>query len=114
MIMRRSVTVLGLACSVAGMALGAAPSASAGGIGDFLSPAFGTNCANHHGAHAAGTTTHGTGTANGNLAELPVGSPLNQCGGADLPDVGVLQANTKSFIPSTYKNYVSKVRKGIK
>ncbi|MEG8277528.1 hypothetical protein [Streptomyces sp. AHA2] len=58
--------------------------ASAGGILPIGSPAFGTSCANHHtGAHANGATTTGTGAANGNLAGLPLGSPLNQCGGAD-------------------------------
>ncbi|WP_353963737.1 chaplin family protein [Streptomyces sp. NBC_00083] len=60
----------------------------AGGIGDFLSPAFGTSCANQNtGAHANGATTHGAGSASGNLAGIPLGSPLNQCGGADLPQV---------------------------
>jgi hypothetical protein len=34
---------------------------------------------------ADGRTTHGTGTADGNLAGLPLGGALNQCGGADLP-----------------------------
>ncbi|KUH38257.1 hypothetical protein ATE80_13805 [Streptomyces kanasensis] len=64
--------------------------ASAGGIGDVLSPAFGTNCANHDvGAQPAGTTTTaGTGAANGNLLGLPLGSPLNHCGGADLLPTG--------------------------
>ncbi|MGW4220318.1 hypothetical protein ACWEJZ_25315 [Streptomyces bacillaris] len=58
--------------------------ASAGGIGDFLSPSFGTDCANWDArAHAAGETTAGTGTANSNLLGLPLGSPTNQCGGAD-------------------------------
>ncbi|MET9936348.1 MULTISPECIES: hypothetical protein [unclassified Streptomyces] len=67
----------------AGLA-GAAP-ASAGGIGDFLSPAFGVTCANHHtGARADGATAAGTGTAGGNFLGLPLGSALNQCGGADL------------------------------
>ncbi|MGW8064336.1 chaplin family protein [Streptomyces ziwulingensis] len=62
--------------------------ARAGGVGDFLSPASGTSCANHHNAaQADGATTRGTGTATGNLAGLPIGSPLNQCGGADMPDV---------------------------
>ncbi|MCZ0210748.1 chaplin family protein [Streptomyces sp. UMAF16] len=71
-----------------GAMLAPAAPAAAGGIGDFLSPAFGTSCANlHTGAHATGTTSHGTGAANGNLAGLPLGSPLNQCGGADLPDI---------------------------
>lgn len=59
--------------------------ASAGGVGDFLSPAFGTSCANHNvGSSGVGNTTADTGTLNGNLAGLPLGSPLNQCGGADL------------------------------
>ncbi len=60
--------------------------ASAGGIGDFLSPAFGTTCANHHSTpRATDTTSAGTGSADGNFLGLPVGSPFNQCGGADLP-----------------------------
>ncbi|MEG8277527.1 hypothetical protein [Streptomyces sp. AHA2] len=60
--------------------------AAAGGILPIGSPAFGTSCANHHtGAHANGATTSGTGTGTGtgNLAGLPLGSPFNQCGGAD-------------------------------
>lgn len=65
------------------LGLSAGP-ASAGGILPIGSPAFGTLCANRHtGGHANGTTSHGTGTANGNFASLPLGSPLNQCGGAD-------------------------------
>ncbi|MFK0181765.1 chaplin family protein [Streptomyces xanthochromogenes] len=57
-----------------------------GGVGDFLSPAFGTDCANlNTGARAAGSTTRGSGTVGGNLLGLPIGSPLNQCGGADTP-----------------------------
>ncbi|MFF5426406.1 MULTISPECIES: chaplin family protein [unclassified Streptomyces] len=67
-------------------ALAPAAPAAAGGIGDVLSPAFATSCVNlHTAARADGATTHGTGTAAGNLAGLPVGSPLNQCGGADAP-----------------------------
>ncbi|WP_228978361.1 hypothetical protein [Streptomyces sp. DH12] len=58
--------------------------AAAGGVLPIASPAFGTSCTNHHGTRADGTTTHGTGAANGNLAGLPAGSPLNHCGGADL------------------------------
>ncbi|MGI5484806.1 hypothetical protein [Streptomyces lavendofoliae] len=76
--------------ALTGVALGAvlasAAPASAGGIGDVLSPAFGTMCGNlNNGARANGSTTHGTGTAGGNLAGLPIGSALNQCGGADAP-----------------------------
>ncbi|MBM7167576.1 hypothetical protein JQK87_03945 [Streptomyces sp. G44] len=67
-----------------GAAQGASP-AWAGGIGDFLSPAFGNGCTNHHGVSTNGATTHGTGAANGNFAGLPIGGPTNQCGGADLP-----------------------------
>lgn len=70
----------------------------AGGVGDFLSPAFGTSCLNHHtGGHATGQTAHSTGSVDGNLLGLPVASPLNQCGGADahasgaaMPSPGVI------------------------
>ncbi|MEU4794794.1 hypothetical protein [Streptomyces sp. NPDC023327] len=73
------------ATAVAGGFLAAAP-ASAGGIGDFLSPAFGKGCANlDNGAHADGATRSGTGTVGGNSAGPPIGNPTNQCGGADLP-----------------------------
>ncbi|MET9428520.1 chaplin family protein [Streptomyces sp. NPDC003036] len=83
---RRIITPLSITVAAFGFGLATAAPASAGGVGDFLSPAFGTSCANQHtGARANGTTTHGTGAADGNLAGLPVGSPLNQCGGADLP-----------------------------
>ncbi|MFJ7063730.1 hypothetical protein ACIQVA_39870 [Streptomyces microflavus] len=82
----RCTTVLGLVTVTMGAGLVAAAPASAGGIGDFLSPAFGVNCANHNtGTQAAGATTAGTGAANGNLLGLPLGGALNQCGGADLP-----------------------------
>lgn len=62
----------------------AAAPAAAGGLLPIASPAFGTSCANHGGPHASGATTHGTGTANGNLAGLPISDPVNHCGGADL------------------------------
>ncbi|MFI8194282.1 hypothetical protein ACIF8T_37080 [Streptomyces sp. NPDC085946] len=86
MSMRTTATAWGLTAAAAGTVLVTTTPASAGGVGDFLSPAFGTSCANHHtGAHATGATTHGTGAADGNLAGLPLGSALNQCGGADAP-----------------------------
>ncbi|MGZ3097062.1 hypothetical protein [Streptomyces sp. H62] len=75
------------------LGVAAAPPAAAGGVGDFLSPAFGTACGNHGGPHAAGSTSHGTGTVGGNLAGLPIGSPLNQCGGADLALPAVSDVN---------------------
>ncbi len=63
-----------------GGGLAAAAPASAGSIGDFLSPAFATNWTKHHtGARPSGATTQGTGAANGNHAVLPLGSALNQC-----------------------------------
>lgn len=78
--------MLGLTAAAVGAGLATGTPAAAGGIGAFLSPAFGTSCANHHGAHAAGATTAGSGSVTGNLAGLSLGSPLNQCGGADVPD----------------------------
>ncbi|MCD9904751.1 hypothetical protein LUR56_40820 [Streptomyces sp. MT29] len=82
-----------------GAGLTAAAPASAGGVGDFLSPAFGVNCANHHlGTQAAGARTAGTGAANGNLLGLPLGGALNQCGGADLPDANASVANQEADI----------------
>lgn len=85
----KAATTFVLTAGAAAALAAAAVPASAGGIGDVLSPAFGTNCANHNtGPHAAGTTTTGTGAADGNLLGLPLGSPLNQCGGADMPTGG--------------------------
>ncbi|GHH29673.1 hypothetical protein [Streptomyces rubradiris] len=70
---------------LAALAVGLAPvPASAGGILPIASPSFATSCTNHGAPHAGGATAHGTGTANGNLAGLPVGSPFNHCGGAEL------------------------------
>ncbi|GGY64251.1 MULTISPECIES: hypothetical protein [Streptomyces] len=81
-------------------ALGSISPAAAGGVGDFLSPAFDTNCANQRtGADAAGRTTNGTGAANGNLLGLPLGTALNQCGGADTPSITDIQ-NTMNAVQS--------------
>ncbi|MEU6487495.1 hypothetical protein [Streptomyces sp. NPDC046887] len=90
---RRLVALVSTAgCITAGSVLAATP-AAAGGVGDFLSPAFGTNCANHHTQpRADGATTADTGTANGNLLGLPVGTALNQCGGADAPSIMDIQS----------------------
>ncbi|WP_392895738.1 hypothetical protein [Streptomyces sp. LN699] len=82
---KAATTFVLTAGAAAALAAAAAP-ASAGGIGDFLSPAFGINCANlNTGAQAAGHTTRGSGAAGGSLLGLPIGTPLNQCGGADMP-----------------------------
>lgn len=88
MTMRRALTILAITIITAGGGLGAAAPASAGGIGDLLSPAFGTSCANRNtGARLGGIADQATGAAGGNTAGLPIGSPLNQCGGADLISV---------------------------
>lgn len=79
------MTALALTAAVVGAGGANAEPASAGGIGVLLSPAFSTLCANHHtGARTAGSTTNGAGSLSDNLAGLPIGSALNQCGGADL------------------------------
>ncbi|WP_428935238.1 hypothetical protein [Streptomyces sp. ACT015] len=85
---RIALTALTLTIGTAAAGLLSAAPATAGGVGDFLSPAFGTDCANHHTTpRAAGTTTAGTGSADGNLLGLPLGTALNQCGGADAPSI---------------------------
>ncbi|MFF2813470.1 M14 family zinc carboxypeptidase [Streptomyces sp. NPDC058000] len=51
-----------------------------------MSPSFDNSCANHGTAsQSGGRTRHGSGTAGGLLTALPVATPLNQCGGTDLP-----------------------------
>jgi hypothetical protein len=83
---RGALTACTLTAATAAASLLSAVPASAGGVGAFLSPAFGTECSNHNaGALAGNATRSGTGTAGGNLVGLPVGSPINQCGGADVP-----------------------------
>ncbi|GGU67924.1 chaplin family protein [Streptomyces lavendofoliae] len=75
-------------------------SRSAGGIGDFLSPAFGTSCANRDtGTHAEGLTSDGTGTAGGNFLGLPVGSPLNHCGDAAGLEEQIVTADLRALYP---------------
>ncbi|WP_125211639.1 hypothetical protein [Streptomyces griseofuscus] len=80
-----------LSVATVGSGLAMATPASAGGIGDFLSPAFGTSCVNTHSAHAQGETTYGTGAVDGDLAGIPIASPFNQCGGADLDPCAVTE-----------------------
>ncbi|MGI5451187.1 hypothetical protein ACQEVM_36535 [Streptomyces sp. CA-243310] len=71
----RTVTAPGLTAAAIGASIATAAPASAGGIGDFLSPAFGVNRANrNNGAHANGTTTQGAGAIGGNIAGIPIGS----------------------------------------
>ncbi|MEV5342116.1 hypothetical protein AB0K93_27085 [Streptomyces sp. NPDC052676] len=98
MIKRKTMTAW-VAAAVVGVGLGSAGPASAGGIGDFLSPSFGTACANHHtGARADGATTHDTGAANALLAGIPLGGALNHCGGADAPTLQEVAEEKPSWI----------------
>ncbi|MER7984239.1 hypothetical protein ABTY53_01335 [Streptomyces noursei] len=48
-----------------------------------MSPSFDNSCTNGHSSGAAGATTRGSGSVSGLLGQIPIGSPLNQCGGAD-------------------------------
>ncbi|AWT46803.1 MULTISPECIES: hypothetical protein [Streptomyces] len=93
-------TATALTVAALGTALATADPASAGGILPIASPAFGTMCANHHtGAHATGATRSGTGTVGGNLAGLPLGSALNQCGGADLVPSSSASGRVTQLVP---------------
>ncbi|WP_329438802.1 hypothetical protein OG906_34115 [Streptomyces sp. NBC_01426] len=86
MTIKKMTAAVLLTTATVGAGMVTAVPASAGGVGDFLSPAFGTDCANlNTGAQAAGHTTRGSGAAGGSLLGLPIGTPLNQCGGADMP-----------------------------
>ncbi|WP_228974818.1 hypothetical protein [Streptomyces sp. DH12] len=112
--MRKTATAFVLTATAAGTILATTSPATAGGVGDFLSPAFGTSCANHHtGARAEGATTHGTGAANGNLAGLPLGSALNQCGGADLPEADKLLKPCVALPVEDVRNIVALVNVGV-
>ncbi|MEV7641378.1 hypothetical protein AB0O32_15690 [Streptomyces rubiginosohelvolus] len=83
---RRTGCAFALGAASIAAALSTAAPATAGGIGDLLSPAFGVDCENHRiGSQASGGTAHGTGTIGGNVGRIPLASALNQCGGADLP-----------------------------
>ncbi|WP_228973221.1 hypothetical protein [Streptomyces sp. DH12] len=61
-----------------------AGTAFAGGVGDLLSPAFGTSCTNHGAPAAVGAAERGSGTVGGNITGFALGSPFNHCGGADV------------------------------
>jgi ammonia channel protein AmtB len=114
MIRSRGISVLGLIGVTAGCGLASAAPATAGGIGDFLSPAFGISCVNENtGARADGVTRQGTGTMGGNLAGIPVGSALNQCGGADAPIIQDALREPCNALPfSGVQNLVSLVNIG--
>jgi hypothetical protein len=62
-----------------------AGSAQAGGIGAGLGPSEGNTCVNHDDSRTTSTATNSTGSAAGNLLQVPASRPYNWCGGADLP-----------------------------
>lgn len=79
------------ACGLVGIALGigvaTATPAFAGGVGSFLSPSMNNGCANANtAAQSAGNTQRASGAVGGLLAAVPVSTPLNECGGADMYD----------------------------
>lgn len=86
---RRPTAALALTTAALGTGWITATPAAAGGVGAFVSPSFGTTCLNRHQSLAAGDAAASGGSASGNLAGLPFGSPFNQCGGADHPDSDV-------------------------
>ncbi|WP_330260928.1 chaplin family protein [Streptomyces sp. NBC_00539] len=51
------------------------------GVGN---PAFGNSCANIGGAQAHGAAVFSPGVAGGNLAQLPLSLPRNQCGNSGI------------------------------
>jgi hypothetical protein len=73
----------------------------AGGIIVVASPSFSNACTNA-GTHTTphGATTHGPGTAGGLLGQIPITSPLNHCGGADLPTAQECNASSPELAAS--------------
>ncbi|MEU7190662.1 hypothetical protein [Streptomyces sp. NPDC045369] len=85
MIRHRTVTTLAVTAAAAGLSLAGAAPASAGGVIVLGSPSHDNTCRNGAGTAVRGAATHGNGSAAGLLGQIPFGSPLNHCGGADLP-----------------------------
>ncbi|GCD39326.1 hypothetical protein OEIGOIKO_07156 [Streptomyces chrestomyceticus JCM 4735] len=80
-----ATTTLAVTAAAAAVSLVGAAPASAGGLIVIGSPSHDNTCRNGVGTVARGAATHGTGNAAGLLGQIPFGSPLNHCGGADLP-----------------------------
>ncbi|MFF7725656.1 chaplin family protein [Streptomyces sp. NPDC008001] len=78
----RSLALAGVMTAVAVM-LNASP-AAAGGIVVIGSPSSDDTCANQR-TGARGATTSSPAHASGDVLQLPATTPLNHCGGADLP-----------------------------
>ncbi|MEU7158845.1 hypothetical protein [Streptomyces chrestomyceticus] len=96
MISRQAAAVVAFTVTSVSAGIATSAPAVAGGVGDFLSPAFAVTCVNHTGARTSGATTHGTGTASSNLVGLPLGSALNQCGGADASKITEIDQNCEN------------------
>lgn len=79
---RTALAMTALTTAALAMTVG---SAQAGGIGVGLGPSEGNTCVNHGDNRATGTTTNATGSAAGNLLQMPASRPYSWCGGADLP-----------------------------
>ncbi|WP_189762375.1 hypothetical protein [Streptomyces xanthochromogenes] len=82
---RRTATALAVAAAAIGAGLAAASPAVAGGVIVVASPSHDNSCFNTDAAQSRDATRNGSGTAAGLLAALPIETPLNHCGGADLP-----------------------------
>jgi hypothetical protein len=63
------------------VALSATPTHAVIGVGN---PTAGNACANGGTSQAAGATQYSTGSLAGNVAQLPVGLPRNDCGNSGL------------------------------
>ncbi|OUD03106.1 chaplin family protein [Streptomyces swartbergensis] len=76
---RKGVVLAGAALGA--VAASAAPANAVVGVGN---AAFGNTCANTGGAQASGATVSGSGTLAGNLGQLPLDLPRNECGNSGL------------------------------
>ena len=92
----KTFTALGLTAAALGAGLATAAPASAGGIIVVASPSFENTCANGHSSGASGPTTHGPGGVSGLVGQIPLTSPLNHCGGADLIPTNELGTESKN------------------
>ncbi|MEU8955502.1 hypothetical protein AB0C93_14475 [Streptomyces sp. NPDC048518] len=92
--LEKSLTTAAVTVATLGTLFVAAGPAAAGGIIVVASPTHDNSCANHK-THTQprGNTSAGSGPVNGLLAQLPLTTALNHCGGADLPFEDVDQNN---------------------
>jgi hypothetical protein len=79
---RAALATTALTAAALAMTVG---SAQAGGIGAGLGPSGGNTCTSRDDNRATGTAADSTGSAAGNLLQVPASRPYNWCGGADLP-----------------------------